>query len=234
MNEEWKKIYSKSGKLMYEGFTRDGMPFGSGTSYYPNGNKCQEGIFDVKGLVYGKEYYRNGNVRFEGAYMANKGYGPNYPVFGSCCDEDGNEYFYGELTVKKSGLGYPSITKPAKFGPIVHKRMPDLKTLSWREKTSDKLPEGGEICYVKLRGNAARLKFIKFLEKNGFKCKEDGPEGRENTVGSRFPISIDVERKLYGHVGSTLCAAAAASSSVLISAEDFIAVFEVMSSIVIV
>ena len=74
---------------------------------------------------------------------------------------------------------------------------------------------------------------VALLEKNGFKCKEDGPEGRENTVGSRFPISIDVDRKLYGHVGSTLCAAAA-SSSVLISAEDFIAVFEVMSSLVIV
>ena len=28
MNEEWKTIYSKNGKLMYEGFTVNEMPFG--------------------------------------------------------------------------------------------------------------------------------------------------------------------------------------------------------------
>ncbi len=230
MNEEWKKIYSKSGKLMYEGFTLNGVPCGPGTSYYPNGNKCQEGIFDVKGLVYGKEYYRNGNVRFEGVYMANKGYGPNYPVFGSCCDENGNEYFYGELTVKKSGIGYPSIVKPAGFGSVVQKRMPNLKTLSWGGKTA----EDGEVCFVTLRGKAARQKFIRFLEKNGFKCKEDGTEGRKNTAGSRFPIRDDVGNRVYSPIGSTLCEAAAASANVLISADEFIAVFEAMNSIVIV
>ena len=27
MSEEWNKIYAKNGKLMYEGFTKDGKPF---------------------------------------------------------------------------------------------------------------------------------------------------------------------------------------------------------------
>ncbi len=91
MKEEWNKIYAKNGKLMYEGFTKAGKPFGSGTSYYSNGKKFQEGLFDSTGLVYGREYYRNGKIRFEGAYKINTGYGPNYPVFGTCYDEEGNE-----------------------------------------------------------------------------------------------------------------------------------------------
>ncbi len=230
MNEEWKKIYSKNGKLIYEGFTVQGKPCGSGTSYYPNGSKCQEGLFDVKGLVFGREYYSNGNVRFEGAYRQNKGYGPNYPVFGSFCDENGIELFYGEFTVKKSGIGYPSIVKPAEFGPVVRKGIPDLTFLSWNSEDH----EAREVCYVRLSGRKPRLKFIEFLEKNGFKCEEDASDGRENTVCSRFPIKVDFGRKEYGSIGNVLCAAAAASSNVLISAEDFIAVFEVMNSIVIV
>ena len=230
MNGEWKKIYSKNGKLMYEGFTKDGSPCGSGTSYYANGNKCREGLFDVKGLVYGREYYRNGNVRFEGAYRQNKGYGPNYPVFGSFCDENGNELYYGEFTIKKGASGYPAVVKPAEFGPVVHKGMPNLKMLTW----SSEEHEIHDVCYVMVSGEEERRRFIGFLEKNGFRCEDCTSSGKEKAVGSRFPVKIDVGRKVYGTVGNVLCAAAAASARVLISAEDFLEIFEVMNSIVIV
>lgn len=113
MEEKWKKIYSKDHKLMYMGFTVDGKPFGTGISYYENGNKCQEGVFDRKGLVYGKEYYQHGILRFEGVYTRNKGYGPNYPTYGTCYDEDGNEIFYGELKIRKMGsMGFPKVVRP--------------------------------------------------------------------------------------------------------------------------
>ena len=230
MSEEWKKIYSKNGKLMYEGFTKDGMPFGSGTSYYSNGKKCQEGLFDTKGLVYGREYYRNGKLRFEGAYKVNHGYGPNYPVFGYCFDEEGNEIFYGELKVIKSGLGWPIIEKPECFGVTPPKGHPNFSELKW--ESARRKPSGK--YYVDVRDKKERIDFIVFLEKNGFKCDVSETTSRESTIESRFPITVDVGRKKYGHIGNTTCAAAAVSSNAVISAESFYIHYEIASGVVIV
>ena len=230
MNEEWNKIYSKNGKLMYEGFTKDGKPFGSGTSYYSNGKKCQEGVFDNKGFVYGKEYYQNGSLRFEGVYKHNDGYGPNYPIFGCCYDEEGNKIFYGELKISKSRLGWPTILKPECFGSVVLKGAPDfdkLKLASARKKSSGKY-------LVDVRGKKERHSFIVFLEKNGFKCADSPTTNRESTIDSRFPITVDIGRKKYGHIGNTTCAAAAVSSKSVIPAEEFYILYEIVSAVVIV
>ena len=54
------KFCSKDGDLAYEGYTIFDRPKGFGVSYYPNGNKYQEGVFNYKGLVEGKEFYSNG------------------------------------------------------------------------------------------------------------------------------------------------------------------------------
>ena len=51
---EWKKIYNGD-VLVYEGFTINGKPYGAGTTYYKNGNKFEEGVFDVKGFVAGNQ-----------------------------------------------------------------------------------------------------------------------------------------------------------------------------------
>lgn len=226
MNEEWNKIYSKNGKLMYEGFTKDGKPFGSGTSYYSNGKKCQEGVFDDKGFVYGKEYYQNGNLRFEGAYKHHKGYGPNYPIFGCCYDEDGNEFFYGELTIKLvGGLSYPKIEKPECYGSIEPKGYPEFYDRKWNKEERKTCGE----YYVKIRGKKARRSFIVMLEKNGFKS-----EDREGAIDSKFPITVDIDRKVYGYMGNATSAAGAASSRVLITAEKFFVLYEIVSSVVIV
>ena len=230
MKEEWKKIYSKKGKLMYEGFTKDGKPFGSGTSYYSNGKKCQEGLFDAKGLVYGREYYRNGKIRFEGSYKTNNKYGPNYPVFGSCYDEEGNEIFYGELKIVKSGLGLPTIVKPECFATVVFGGKPNFVKLDWER--ARKKPCG--YYYVDVRDKKERLDLIVFLEKNGFKCDDSASVSRESTIASRFPITVDVGRKKYGHMGNTTCAAAAAASRITISAEVFYIRYEIESGVVIV
>ena len=230
MKEEWKKINSKKGKLMYEGFTKDGKPYGSGTSYYSNGKKCQEGVFGIKGLLYGIEYYRNGRKRFEGAYRLNNGYGPNYPIFGTCYDEDGNEIFYGELTVSKVGPGWPIIVKPECFGSTEPKGKPDFSKRKWE---STRRKPGGKY-YVDVRDKTERQNFIVFLEKNCFKCDETETVSRKSTLESRFPIVVDVGRKRYSHMGNATCAAAAASSKALISAEDFFIRYEIESGVVIV
>lgn len=217
MNEEWKKIFSEDGKLMYEGFTLFGKPYGAGTSYYSNGNKCQEGVFDIKGLVHGREYYQNGILRFEGTYRINRAYGPNYPIFGSCYDKNGNEYFNGELSHRTGGVGYRSVEEPKDFGPIPLEGAPKLNKFMWE----DDARRTRKYCYVKITKKKERMCFIEFLEKKGFKCDEDIVTTRENTINSNLPITVDFRKKAYGYMGNITCAAAAATSKVLISADDF-------------
>ena len=129
----WNKLYSKSGKVTYEGYTLYGKPYGAGTSYYANGNKCREGVFDIKGLVFGREYYPNGRVRFEGSYEQNHGYGPNFPVYGTYYSRDGQVIYSGNITVYKSGIGYPTVKVPEDFGPVMLPRTPNLEYCTWED-----------------------------------------------------------------------------------------------------
>jgi hypothetical protein len=87
---------------------------------------------------------------------------------------------------------------------------------------------------VDVRDKKERLDLIVFLEKNGFKCDESETVSRESTIASRFPITVDVGRKKYGHMGNTTCAAAAAASRITISAEVFYIRYEIESGVVIV
>lgn len=52
-----KKLYSGSGELVYEGYTSLDKPYGLRIAYYSNGNKYREGVFGIKGLLEGKEFY---------------------------------------------------------------------------------------------------------------------------------------------------------------------------------
>ena len=230
MKEKWKKIMSKDKKLMYEGFIADGRPFGTGTSYYENGNKCQEGVFDEKGLVHGREYYMNGNLRFEGVYTPNRGRGPNYPTFGTCYDEDGNEIYYGELTIRKLGLmGFPKIVKPEEYGSIPPKGAPDFERRVW-ESVNYK-PSG--IFFVKAKGKE-RADLVCFLERNGFKCEEDDVTTRESTIASRFPVEVRFENKEYGHLHTVTCSSAAEASRKTLRVDEFMEVFELSFGLMIV
>ena len=230
MKEKRKKILSKDKKLMYEGYVADGRPFGTGISYYENGNKCQEGVFDAKGLVHGREYYKNGNLRFEGVYTPNKGYGPNYPTYGTCYDEDGNEIFYGELTIKKLGsMGFPKIAKPEEFGSIKPKGCPDFSRHAW-EPEEDK-PSG--IYYVKAKGKE-RKELVGFLERNGFKCEEDETTTKASTLSSKFPVMIDFEKMEYGHLHTVTSSAAAEASRKTLCVGEFMSVFEICFDLMIV
>ena len=91
-----------------------------------------------------------------------------------------------------------------------------------------------DICYVIVRGKEARVLFIEFLEKNGYACDEDGNLSREEVIKMRFPLAVDINRKVYGYLRNTLCAAAASSSKALISVEEFYELAECMSPFIIV
>ncbi len=123
---EWKQLLSKDKHIVYEGFTVNSKPFGSGTSYFLNGNKHQEGVFDVKGLLYGREYYPTGQLRFEGIYKLCTGYGPNYPVYGNCYDSDGKMYYSGALKIEFGGVGYPKVVQPVEYGPVAQSERPSI------------------------------------------------------------------------------------------------------------
>lgn len=222
MKEEWKKIVSGKGVLKYEGYTINGKPHGSGTSYYPNGNKYQEGVFDFKGLVYGREYYRNGNVRFEGAYRICKGYGPNYPVYGACYDEDGNEYYSGKLEHSFGGVGYPTVTKPEEYGPVCLRDTPKIEMFMWSDSKADR----EDICYVKTKDKDERIALIVLLDQDGFVPEQDGQTTKVSVLESRFPVMVDVGNKVYGHLSNTICAAAAVSSKRVVSVKEFYEVFK--------
>ena len=131
--EHWDVITNDNGILLYEGFVRNGKPYGAGTVFFPNGVVYQEGIFGIKGLLCGNEYYPNGELRFEGLYQLNDGYGPNYPICGRFYDETGRKQFEGKFELRRSGLGYPFIENPKSFGPVSQKTRPSLQYTMWRD-----------------------------------------------------------------------------------------------------
>ena len=230
MSEKRKKIKSKDGKLMYEGYTLNGKPCGTGTSYFENGNKYQEGVFNERGLLYGREYYSNGVIRFEGSYKPGVKDGPNYPTFGYCYDEDANEMYYGEVFIYEGHREIPVVRRPECYGLVVPTGAPDFMTMTW--KSGGRKPEGK--YYARPRGKKARTNFIEFLEKNGFTCEVDELTSRESTIESKFPVVVDLDRKVYGHLHTTTSAAAAATSRMVMPVDRFCSFFECVYSYVIV
>ena len=146
MERTWKQIFSEDNVLLYEGFTVFGKPFGAGTIFFENGRIYQEGIFDVKGFVCGREYYPSGKLRFEGTYEINRGYGPNIPVYGKFYSEAGTLRFDGKLTVRRGGVGYPTVEKPKGFGPVPQETpKPDFFMWEDRNKLAESTDSDQEI-----------------------------------------------------------------------------------------
>ncbi len=129
----WKKLYSKDGnQVLYDGFTLNNKPCGLGTEYDIHGNKYKEGIYDIKGLVQGREYYPNGQVRFEGTLQINRSYGPNYPSRGNYYDENGKLLFSGKFQITKSNVGIPRVLIPRNYQSLLHDNS-ELTYLSWND-----------------------------------------------------------------------------------------------------
>ena len=121
MKPEWGKLYYSNGELLYEGFMVDGMAYGAGTSYYHYGHPCQEGLWGPNGLICGREYYCDGQLRFEGTYQYNAGFGVNWPIFGAFYDHAGKLQYYGAFdVVQESEYSVrPYVVQPAGYGPVM-------------------------------------------------------------------------------------------------------------------
>lgn len=137
MKEKWEQLFDDDGNLLYEGFTFNHKPSGAGTAYFRNGAKYQEGVFGIKGLLVGREYYSNGQLRFEGVYRLNRAYGPNPPVLGSFFDENGKLLHEGEAVWKYGGVGYPYGVNVKNFGKVHQDGKPLLPCLMWEEARND-------------------------------------------------------------------------------------------------
>ena len=123
---QWGIITGDDGIRIYEGFLSGRSPKGAGVLFYPDGHIYQEGIFGFKGLLCGREYFPDGKLRFEGVYVYNKAYGPNFPICGRVYDANGVMIYNGKLVICRSGLGYPFVEEPKEFGPIPQEGRPRL------------------------------------------------------------------------------------------------------------
>lgn len=128
----WEKQY-EDGYLVYEGFTVDHKPFGAGRVFFRNGSPRLEGIFGMKGLICGREYYPNGVIRFEGQFRLNQAYGPNYPEYGIWYGRDGKRLFRGVFDVSRSTLGWPRVVKPEGFGRVPDTIVRSGKSFLWED-----------------------------------------------------------------------------------------------------
>ena len=118
--ERWTNLFYRDGTLKYTGFINEkDEPHGAGTQFYRDGKAYKEGLWGKKGLLFGREYYPNGIVRFEGVYHINTGYGPNWPEYGKAFDPEGDLLYEGVFKVSKSGLGWPTVKEPEKFGKVI-------------------------------------------------------------------------------------------------------------------
>ena len=122
----YRKLHDEDGNLVYEGLTLDYSPYGFGKAYFANGKLYREGIFDIKGIVQGKEYYPSGRLRFEGQWCLTRGYGPNAPCEGDAYDENGNLIYSGKFEIKRGGVGWPMIQKPKGFA-LEQKERPKIE-----------------------------------------------------------------------------------------------------------
>ena len=86
----WSKLYSNTGKLIYEGSFLDGYFQGKGILFYENGNKQLNCTF-IKGLCEGEgeSYYeKTGNIEYRGIFKNGK-----FNDLGYYYTEDGSSIF---------------------------------------------------------------------------------------------------------------------------------------------
>lgn len=121
----YRKLHDGDGNLVYEGYTLNYSPYGFGKAYFANGGLYREGIFDIKGIVQGKEYYPSGHLRFEGQWSLTRGYGPNAPWDGNAYGENRELIYSGKFEIKRGGVGWPMIQKPKGF-PLEQKQRPKI------------------------------------------------------------------------------------------------------------
>ena len=120
-----KKLYDKDGHLVYEGETVHDKPYGKGTVYFPDGKIYQDGYFAEKGLVEGKEYYKDGGLKVEAKFFCNtSAYGPNYPTEGDFYNREGVKVYSGRFSIVDGTVGRGWVKKPEGYENLETKYWP--------------------------------------------------------------------------------------------------------------
>ena len=88
------------------------------------------------------------------------------------------------------------------------------------DKIAKRFVCGGQ-QFVRFFEKGDRLRFIEFLESEGFYCAEDRGNSRKNTIDSIFPLVIDMDAKRIYHMGNATCSAAASGAGLIMSDRDF-------------
>ena len=83
----------------------------------------------------------------------------------------------------------------------------------------------GRPLYVQPSSLEERMGFVRFLEEEGFRCTESRTGTREDIISSRLPVVIRLKQKWISCLSNTVCAAAAASSDLIMGVSDFRALY---------
>jgi hypothetical protein len=111
-DEKYGKAYWKSGRMMYDGFYKDGLKHGKGVEYWISGIVNYDGYWlENKRHGYGKLFYDTGELWYDGKWDKHmyNGYGKEYNL-------DGSMRYDGEwLNDKMNGKGVFFINKMIRY-----------------------------------------------------------------------------------------------------------------------
>ncbi len=178
------QLYYDTGERKYEGYYRQTgskshRPEGPGVTYYKDGAIWEEGIFGEFGLRDGKEYYRSGQLRFEGTYGIID-YVHLFPAYGRYFLEDGTLAFSGEFRIEKDHQGYWRIVKPENFGPVsLGKRPAKAPEIQYGKLYYD----SGELRYEGHYETAEHDVNVHYARGSGSLYYRDGTLHKEGTFG---------------------------------------------------
>lgn len=75
--------------------------------------------------------------------------------------------------------------------------------------------------FVRTSNKEERIALIEFLESEGYQCTCNGVDVREDVIATNLPLRINIIDKTIYHMGNVTCAAAAAGTGILRTADDF-------------
>ena len=74
-----------------------------------------------------------------------------------------------------------------------------------------------------------RIKFVEFLEEEGFSCVENQSFSRQDTIESLLPLVVELNQKRIYRMGNVTTAAAAAGTGIIMTDRDFYLLYSLCS-----
>ncbi len=87
---------------------------------------------------------------------------------------------------------------------------------------------GNKPLYVHAPDAEERVRLAEFLEKEGFRCGNQGPASVRDLREPGYPLTVDLNGRTVSRIGNTVCAAAAAGSGLVMGSEDFYLLYSLL------